>query len=128
MFENYRENFRWDSVGAIVLNISASISIVMANKIIYESYAFKYGVVLTLLHFVVSFLGLLLAGKMGFYQIKSLPLLKVFPLALLFCGFVVLTNLSLQYNSVCFYQLAKIMTTPVIVLLNFLRKSETIQW
>mmetsp|Transcript_10646 Transcript_10646/g.44387 ORF Transcript_10646/g.44387 Transcript_10646/m.44387 type:complete len:258 (-) Transcript_10646:414-1187(-) len=33
-------------------------------------------------------------------------------------GFVLLTNLSLQYNSVGFYQIMKVMTTPMIVLIE----------
>ncbi|KAJ3215057.1 hypothetical protein HK099_006547 [Clydaea vesicula] len=40
------------------------------------------------------------------------------PLSAAFCGFVVLTNLSLQYNSVGFYQMAKVLTTPCIVILQ----------
>jgi hypothetical protein len=32
--------------------------------------------------------------------------------------FVVFNNLSLQYNSVGFYQLMKVLTTPVVVLLQ----------
>jgi len=35
-------------------------------------------------------------------------------------GFVVLTNLSLQHNSVGFYQMMKVMTTPVVVLIESL--------
>ncbi|CAD5118224.1 DgyrCDS6946 [Dimorphilus gyrociliatus] len=40
------------------------------------------------------------------------------PLSLSFCGFVVFTNLSLQFNSVGTYQLAKTMTTPCIILIQ----------
>jgi len=42
------------------------------------------------------------------------------PLCALFAGFLVLGNLSLTYNSVGFYQLAKIMTTPCVALFQFL--------
>jgi len=35
---------------------------------------------------------------------KSLPYTAVLALSVSFCGFVVLTNLSLQMNSVGFYQ------------------------
>jgi solute carrier family 35 protein E3 len=44
----------------------------------------------------------------------------VLPLCISFCGFVVLTNLSLQYNSVGFYQIAKVGTTPTVVILETL--------
>ena len=33
-------------------------------------------------------------------------------------SFVVFNNLSLQYNSVGFYQLMKVLTTPVVVVLQ----------
>ena len=38
---------------------------------------------------------------------------------LAFCGFVVFNNLSLQYNSVGTYQLWKVLTTPVIVAIQY---------
>jgi solute carrier family 35 protein E3 len=41
------------------------------------------------------------------------------PLALCFCGFVVLTNLSLENNSVGTYQVAKVMTTPCVLLIQY---------
>lgn len=46
---------------------------------------------------------------------QSLPPSKLLLLALSFCGFVVFTNLSLQNNTIGTYQLAKAMTTPVII-------------
>jgi solute carrier family 35 protein E3 len=47
------------------------------------------------------------------------------PLAFAFCGFVVFTNLSLQNNTVGTYQVAKVMTTPCIILIQiFFYKKE----
>lgn len=53
--------------------------------------------------------------------------LQVAPLAVAFVGYVVLWNVSLQLNSVGFYQLMKIMTLPAVVLLEYamLRKRQT---
>ena len=42
------------------------------------------------------------------------------PISAAFCGFVVFNNLSLQYNAVGTYQLMKVLTTPVVVALQFL--------
>lgn len=42
------------------------------------------------------------------------------PISVFFVGFLVLGNLSLAFNTVGFYQLAKVLTTPCVVLLNFL--------
>lgn len=57
-----------------------------------------------------------------------LPIVKMIPLCSFFAGFLILNNLSLALNGVGFYQLAKIMTTPTVVLLNFLifRKTVTL--
>ena len=45
-------------------------------------------------------------------------MVKVVPLSLAFCGFVVFTNLSLQNNTVGTYQLVKALTTPTIVAIH----------
>lgn len=55
---------------------------------------------------------------MGQYTVKDLSHSDVFPITLSFCSFVVFNNLSLQYNSVGFYQLMKVLTTPVVVVLQ----------
>ncbi len=41
---------------------------------------------------------------MGVFEIKPVKIMSVVPLCLAFCGFVVFTNYSLQYNTVGFYQ------------------------
>ena len=47
-----------------------------------------------------------------------MPIRSVVLLSLSFCGFVVLTNLSLKTNSVAFYQMAKVLTTPFVGLIQ----------
>ena len=59
--------------------------------------------------------GLVLCHFFGVFQPKKLPLRPIVPLSLTFCGFVVFTNLSLQSNTVGTYQLAKALTTPLII-------------
>jgi solute carrier family 35 protein E3 len=56
--------------------------------------------------------------RLGHYTVKKLRHLDVLPITLSFCAFVVFNNLSLQYNSVGFYQLMKVLTTPVVVVLQ----------
>ena len=55
---------------------------------------------------------------MDVFAPKRLQPQKIVWLSLSFCGFVVFTNLSLQNNSIGSYQLAKAMTTPVIIALQ----------
>jgi len=55
---------------------------------------------------------------MKFFEKKSVPISGVLPLSIAFCGFIVFNNLSLQYNTIGIYQVTKVLTTPVIVLIH----------
>lgn len=98
----------------LLANLLSSICIVFINKWIYVHYGFP-NMTMTLIHFVVTWLGLYICQKMDIFSPKSLRPSKIILLALSFCGFVVFTNLSLQSNTIGTYQLAKTMTTPVII-------------
>ncbi|XP_071775415.1 solute carrier family 35 member E3 [Centroberyx gerrardi] len=101
----------------LLVNLLSSISIVFINKWIYVHYGFP-NLTLTLVHFSVTWLGLFLCQRLDVFSPKSLRPSRLLGLALSFCGFVVFTNLSLQNNSIGSYQLAKAMTTPVIILIQ----------
>lgn len=53
------------------------------------------------------------------FEAVRIPVRQVLPICIFFAGFLLLGNLSLALNDVDFYQLAKIMTTPTVVALNF---------
>ncbi|XP_029902170.1 solute carrier family 35 member E3 [Myripristis murdjan] len=101
----------------LLVNLLSSISIVFLNKWIYVHHGFP-NMTLTLVHFSVTWLGLFACRRLDVFAPKRLQVRRVLGLALSFCGFVVFTNLSLQNNSVGSYQLAKAMTTPVIILIQ----------
>ncbi|XP_074661863.1 solute carrier family 35 member E3-like [Tubulanus polymorphus] len=111
----------------LFVNILSSIVIVLLNKWIYTHYGFP-NMTLTCFHFIVTTIGLLICKHMNIFQHKSLPILKMIPLSLSFCGFVVLTNLSLQTNTVGTYQLAKTMTTPCIILIQTYFYGKSFSW
>jgi solute carrier family 35 protein E3 len=50
--------------------------------------------------------------------VKKLPWQKTAPVACAYVGFVIFNNLSIQVNTVGFYQISKIMITPVVVLVS----------
>ncbi|ELU12275.1 hypothetical protein CAPTEDRAFT_114690 [Capitella teleta] len=101
----------------LVLNVCLSISIVMLNKTVYTYYSFP-NMTMTCIHFIFTTIGMVICKMLGIFTPKSLPIGKMIPISLTFCGFVVLTNLSLQTNSVGTYQLIKTMTTPCIIALQ----------
>lgn len=104
-------------IAGLLVNLLSSICIVFINKWIYVHYGFP-NMTLTLIHFVMTWLGLFICQKMDIFAPKSLRPSKILLLALSFCGFVVFTNLSLQSNTIGTYQLAKVMTTPVIIVIQ----------
>ncbi|CAI9537190.1 unnamed protein product [Staurois parvus] len=114
----------WRIASGLLVNLLSSICIVFINKWIYVHHGFP-NMSLTLVHFVVTWLGLFLCQRLGVFCPKSLPTSKVLLLALSFCGFVVFTNLSLQNNTIGTYQLAKVMTTPMIILIQTLWYGKT---
>jgi len=98
----------------LFLNVCLSIGIVIINKWIYSHYGFP-NITMTCIHFIFTTIGLLVCQQARIFHKKSLPVTKMLPLSLTFCGFVVFTNLSLQNNTVGTYQLAKTLTTPGII-------------
>lgn len=100
-------------------NIVFSITIILLNKWIYSHKIFP-NITLSMVHFVVTFIGLCVCERLNFFDVKSVHLNHLIVLALCFCGFVVFTNLSLEYNSVGTFQVAKMLTTPGVVLIQAL--------
>eukprot|EP00823_Brevimastigomonas_motovehiculus_P002514 TRINITY_DN1530_c0_g1_i1.p1 TRINITY_DN1530_c0_g1~~TRINITY_DN1530_c0_g1_i1.p1 ORF type:complete len:371 (-),score=93.29 TRINITY_DN1530_c0_g1_i1:50-1162(-) len=108
----------WKTVVFMVFNFLSSVSIIVVNKIVFQDYKFIYGTFITVIHFIVTFLGLHVLAHYGHFEIKRVSIRDVMPLVVTFCGFVVFNNLSLLYNSIGCYQLMKVMTTPVIAVVQ----------
>ena len=106
-------------ITCLIANLAASVCIVFVNKWIYVQHKFP-NLSLTFIHFAVTSFGLQICASLDIFSPKRLPLVKMIPLSLTFCGFVVFTNLSLQYNTVGTYQLAKSMTTPCIIIIHYM--------
>ncbi len=98
----------------IAFNFFSSTGIVSANKAVMND-GFTYATTLTFIHFVCTTLGLLLLAKLRVFTPKALDIRKSSKLALAGMGFVVFSNLSLQYNSVAFYQVMKHMTVVAVI-------------
>lgn len=102
----------------IIVNTITSVLIVPVNKYIYSKIGFP-NVTLTCIHFIVTFLGLVVCSFFNVLTVKRVSIVKMLPMSLTFCGFVVLTNVSLQYNSIGTYQCLKALTTVGVMVISY---------
>ena len=107
--------FSTKTMGLMAFNFVSAVGIVFMNKYVFHTFSYNYAVFVTSLHFVMTTIGVRCCHMAGMYQPKELKHMDVLPITVAFCLFVVCNNLSLQYNSVGFYQLMKVLTTPVVV-------------
>eukprot|EP00179_Madagascaria_erythrocladioides_P027166 CAMPEP_0198336284 /NCGR_PEP_ID=MMETSP1450-20131203/20892_1 /TAXON_ID=753684 ORGANISM="Madagascaria erythrocladiodes, Strain CCMP3234" /NCGR_SAMPLE_ID=MMETSP1450 /ASSEMBLY_ACC=CAM_ASM_001115 /LENGTH=347 /DNA_ID=CAMNT_0044041007 /DNA_START=69 /DNA_END=1112 /DNA_ORIENTATION=- len=110
----------WKVFSFMCLNFCSSTGIVLANKYVFQTLGFAFGTTLTWVHSVMTFVCLNVVFLLGGFTPKRLPLFDTTKLAAGSMGFIVLTNLSLQHNSIGFYQMAKVMTTPTVVVIEAL--------
>ena len=101
----------------MVVNFFSCVWIIWSTKICFQL-GFHYATTLTALHFLLTYIGLEISAWCNFFERKKIPLSGVLPLSIAFCGFIVFNNLSLQYNTIGIYQVTKVLTTPLIVLIN----------
>lgn len=90
------------------------------------TYKFGFPVCLTWFHSIVTALGMVAMAAGGMFTVKKLPVSKSAPVAAAYVGFIVFNNLSIQYNTVGFYQIAKIMITPVVVVIEYFAYGKTV--
>ena len=57
--------------------------------------------------------------RVSMFVSQRAPLLGMLPLGVAMCLNVILPNLSLAYSSVAFYQLARVLLTPLTAIINF---------
>ena len=107
------------TAASMFLNFWSGVTIIWANKLAYLS-GFRWALLLTCLHFVVTYLGLEISASCGMFERVKVPIREVLPISAVFCGFVIFNNLSLQYNDVGLYQLLKVLVTPFIVCVQYL--------
>ncbi|CAL9748129.1 unnamed protein product [Musa acuminata subsp. burmannicoides] len=115
---------------AMTFNFIVAVGIIMANKVVMGKVGFNFPVALSLIHYVTSWF--LMAIFKALSLLPAAPPSKATPFSSLFVLGVVmalatgLANVSLQHNSVGFYQMAKIAVTPTIVLAEFMLFSKKV--
>ncbi|OCL12721.1 putative solute carrier family 35 member E3 [Glonium stellatum] len=96
---------------------------VFTNKQLFKKESFRYAqVTFAAFHFAVTSLTLWIASRpfVAIFQAKIAPTISILPLSTAMCLNVILPNLSLQYSSVTFYQIARVLLTPCVAALNFI--------
>ncbi|XP_054822496.1 nucleotide-sugar uncharacterized transporter 1 isoform X1 [Prosopis cineraria] len=109
---------------ALSFNFLVAVGIIFMNKMVLQTVNFRFPIFLTLIHYLVSWF--FMAVLKTFSLLPASPSSKSTQMSSLFTlGFVMslstgLANVSLKYNSIGFYQMAKIAVTPSIVLAEFI--------
>jgi solute carrier family 35 protein E3 len=119
----------YGTILSMALNFFASVGIITVNKMVFKQYGFTYSTLLTGIHFLATFVGLLICSLIfGIFEIKLVEMKHILALSCSFVGFVTFNNLSLQYNSVGFYQLMKVLTAPAIVFIQLFVYQVPLHW
>lgn len=98
---------------AWIFNIVTSVGIILANKALMARYGFTFATTLTGLHFATTTLLTLVLRWLGYIQSSHLPFSELVKFVLFANFSIVGMNVSLMWNSVGFYQIAKLSMIPV---------------
>lgn len=105
-------------VAAWMFNIVTSVGIIIVNKALLASYGFTFATTLTGLHFAATTIMTRILKRHGYIQSSTLPVSDLVKYVLFANFSVVGMNVSLMWNSVGFYQIAKLSMIPVSCLLE----------
>nr|CAD1827725.1 unnamed protein product [Ananas comosus var. bracteatus] len=106
--------------GAWLFNVVTSVGIIMVNKALMARYGFSFATTLTGLHFATTTLMTAVLRCLGHIQPTHLPLPELVKFVFFANLSIVGMNVSLMWNSVGFYQIAKLCMIPVSCLLEVL--------
>ncbi|KAA8546926.1 hypothetical protein F0562_003355 [Nyssa sinensis] len=98
---------------AWMFNVVTSVGIIIANKALMATYGFSFATTLTGLHFATTTLMTVALRRLGYIQDSQLPLFELLRFVLFANFSIVGMNVSLMWNSVGFYQIAKLSMIPV---------------
>ncbi|KAM3289785.1 UDP-rhamnose/UDP-galactose transporter 6 [Capsicum chacoense] len=105
-------------VAAWMFNVVTSVGIIIVNKALMANYGFFFATTLTGMHFVTTTLMTIVLRWLGYIQASHLPLPDLLKFVLFANFSIVGMNISLMWNSVGFYQIAKLSMIPVSCLLE----------
>ncbi|XP_061375458.1 UDP-rhamnose/UDP-galactose transporter 6-like [Gastrolobium bilobum] len=101
-----------------MFNVVTSVGIILVNKALMATYGFTFATTLTGLHFATTTLLTIVLKSLGYIQTSHLPLSDIIKFVVFANFSIVGMNVSLMWNSVGFYQIAKLSMIPVSCLLE----------
>uniref|UniRef100_A0A7S0QAW9 Sugar phosphate transporter domain-containing protein n=1 Tax=Coccolithus braarudii TaxID=221442 RepID=A0A7S0QAW9_9EUKA len=101
----------WQTTIYAVANISCSVSLVLVNKIVFAA-GFAFPMTLTCLHFGFTVIFYRTLSAFRLYDPKVFPTAEAFKMAAAGVGSIGFMNISLNLNSVGFYQITKLAIVP----------------
>ncbi|KAM7477866.1 hypothetical protein LguiA_026079 [Lonicera macranthoides] len=107
---------------ALTFNFFVSVGIILMNKLVLVKVGFNYPIFLTFIHYICSWVIMALLKALSILPpspSKSAKYSQLLVLGIVMSLSTGLANVSLKFNSVGFYQMAKIAVTPAIVLAEF---------
>ncbi|KAJ6918966.1 UDP-rhamnose/UDP-galactose transporter 4 [Populus alba x Populus x berolinensis] len=102
-----------DDAASWLFNVVTSVGIILVNKALMATYGFSFATTLTGLHFATTTLLTVVLRWLGYIQPSHLPLPDLLKFVLFANCSIVGMNVSLMWNSVGFYQIAKLSMIPV---------------
>ncbi|XP_031117650.1 UDP-rhamnose/UDP-galactose transporter 6 [Ipomoea triloba] len=103
---------------AWMFNVVTSVGIIIVNKALMATYGFSFATTLTGMHFATTTLMTAVLRWLGYIQSSHLPIADLLKFVLFANFSIVGMNVSLMWNSVGFYQIAKLSMIPVSCLLE----------
>ncbi|KAL8034101.1 hypothetical protein ABFX02_12G005200 [Erythranthe guttata] len=103
---------------AWIFNIVTSVGIILVNKALMATYGFTFATTLTGLHFAATTVMTFILRSLGYIQSSHLPTIEIIKFVIVANFSIVGMNVSLMWNSVGFYQIAKLSMIPVACLLE----------
>ncbi|KAL2015511.1 hypothetical protein VTK56DRAFT_5349 [Thermocarpiscus australiensis] len=113
----------------MIINTLATIGIVFTNKAIFSNPSLKLAqLTFAAFHFFITWLTLFVISRpcLALFTPRRTPLRDILPLSVAMSLNVILPNLSLAFSSVTFYQVARILLTPTVAVLNYLLHGATL--
>ncbi|PNY07984.1 UDP-galactose transporter 2-like protein [Trifolium pratense] len=101
-----------------LFNVVTSVAIILVNKALMATYGFSFATTLTGMHFATTTLLTVILKSLGYIQTSHLPKSDIIKFVLFANCSIVGMNVSLMWNSVGFYQIAKLTMIPVSCLLE----------